>query len=290
MPQYFKKFLSKFRKEYFGLAGINFDKEVEPFIGELKGLVLNAGSGLRPLKIDLAAILTDIDENAPVDFLSDLHYIPLRDECVDSIITIAVLEHTQYPWVVISELARILKPGGTMVFCVPFIQPEHAIPHDYYRYTIYGVKALLSYAGLTVKTQTRLSRYHRAIGWILNEKWKRNTGLQSYAQSFIVNQISRHQKDTELPPFSVYTGSYTIAVKPGEWKENPVIHEKKELWFKEMLVDPVTKEPLRFMNQSYFENSRGQQYTKVNGKYDLRPKEGLSQDNQRKWGEQQRTK
>ena len=284
MSSLFKKIKRSIRKNNFGLAEIDFDREVKPYLSELKGLVFNAGSGHRPLKIDLPTISTDFDENAPVTFLSDLHYIPLQDECVDSVISVAVLEHTRHPWVVIKELARIMKPGGTIVFCVPFIQPEHAVPHDFYRYTIYGVEALLTYAGFEIKSQNRLSRYHRALGWILKEKWSQRKGILYYLGLFIVNQISRHQNDSEQPPFSVYTGSYTVATKPGKWNESQQVDTSTSNWFTEYLVDPITKERLIFVNENSCKNSGNQHYEKINGKFDFRPEGNLSQDHFVKWG------
>jgi SAM-dependent methyltransferase len=285
LPSFLQKLKQQIRKNYFGLAEIDFDQEIQPYIGELKGLVFNAGSGHRPLKIDLPTISTDFDEKAPVTFLSDLHYIPLQDECVDSVITIAVLEHTRYPWVVIKEIARILKPGGTIVFCVPFIQPEHATPHDFYRYTVYGVEALLTYAGFEIKSQTRLSRFYRALGWLLKDKWSQRKGLPYYLGLFVVNLISRYQQDAEQPPYSIYTGSYTVGIKPGHLMESPIQGTINIEKIANLLIDPVNKAPLHLVENRYLENNQGQRYELVNGKFDLRPKANLSQDNQVKWGE-----
>ena len=53
------------------------------------------------------------------------------------------------PAAVIAELARVLKPGGRMLLIVPHEWEEHQIPHDYFRYTRYGVRYLLERAGLT---------------------------------------------------------------------------------------------------------------------------------------------
>ncbi len=40
----------------------------------------------------------------------------------------------------LSEVARILKPGGTFFIAIPFLQPFHAAPHDYRRWTIPGLE------------------------------------------------------------------------------------------------------------------------------------------------------
>lgn len=273
--------------KYLGLAGLpSLDEEVAPELRFLKGLVFNAGAGHRPVRVNRPCITCDFDETAPVDILCDLHYLPLMDQCVDSIITIAVLEHTRYPWMVVREFARILKPGGVIVFCVPFLQPEHAVPHDFYRYTVYGVQALLSSAGFQVMQQRRLSRFHRGIGWMLQERWKNERGLAAYLKAFMVNQISRRSKDSEAGLLSVYTGSYTIAEKlPGTWTppvQEPACHEP--YWFRHLLVDPVSKEPLHWTTDGRCENAQGTVYTMTGGKLDFRPQDGRSQDSEVKWG------
>jgi hypothetical protein len=40
------------------------------------------------------------------------------------------------------ELHRVLKPGGHLILCVPFMQPYHPTPTDYRRYSKEGVLEL----------------------------------------------------------------------------------------------------------------------------------------------------
>lgn len=47
---------------------------------------------------------------------TDLAHIPLPNNCVDIIMSRSVFEHLQKPEEVYLEMARILKPGGTIVF------------------------------------------------------------------------------------------------------------------------------------------------------------------------------
>ena len=41
---------------------------------------------------------------------------------------------------VVSEMLRVLKPGGELYCSIPFIFGFHASPHDYQRYTVEGFK------------------------------------------------------------------------------------------------------------------------------------------------------
>jgi SAM-dependent methyltransferase len=77
-----------------------------------------------------------------LDIRGDLAKIPLRNSSMDCILCIVVLEHTRNPRDVLLEFARILKPGGTLIMVVPFLWEEHQIPHDYFRFTRYGVRYL----------------------------------------------------------------------------------------------------------------------------------------------------
>ena len=54
----------------------------------------------------------------------------------------AVLEHLHSPTRVVSEIYRVLKPGGYICIAVPFLQGYHASPHDYQRWTVPGIVQL----------------------------------------------------------------------------------------------------------------------------------------------------
>ncbi len=77
-----------------------------------------------------------------IDICGDLEHIPLRNDSVDCILCMVVLEHTRNPRQVLLEFARVLKPGGTLIMVVPFLWEEHQAPHDYFRFTRYGVQLL----------------------------------------------------------------------------------------------------------------------------------------------------
>lgn len=77
-----------------------------------------------------------------LDIRGDLENIPLRDNSVDCILCMVVLEHTRNPGRVLSEFARVLKPEGTVVMVAPFLWEEHQAPHDYFRFTRYGMRSL----------------------------------------------------------------------------------------------------------------------------------------------------
>jgi SAM-dependent methyltransferase len=77
-----------------------------------------------------------------LDIRGDLEHIPLRNDSIDCILCMVVLEHTRDPRRVLLEFARVLKTGGSLVTVVPFLWEEHQIPHDYFRFTRYGIRSL----------------------------------------------------------------------------------------------------------------------------------------------------
>lgn len=78
-----------------------------------------------------------------VDLVSDAHHLGLRSNCLAGASCLAVLEHVLEPAQVVAELHRILRPRGFVYVEVPFIQPFHAFPTDYWRYTLFGLRHLL---------------------------------------------------------------------------------------------------------------------------------------------------
>lgn len=78
------------------------------------------------------------------NIVGDIHYLPFKDETADAIICKSVLEHVPEPQKAVREMHRILREGGKIFVCLPFIYPYHAskpaLYDDYYRFTEDGVK------------------------------------------------------------------------------------------------------------------------------------------------------
>ncbi len=84
----------------------------------------------------------DIDPARKPDIVGDAEKLPFKDASWDAIICSEVFEHLPHPEKVVSELWRVLTPGGTLIMTTDFIFPVHAPPGDYWRYTPYTVKML----------------------------------------------------------------------------------------------------------------------------------------------------
>lgn len=84
-----------------------------------------------------------------LDVLGDLARLPFRDASFDAALNVVTLEHVREPARVLAEISRTLTPSGRLLLIVPHEWEEHQQPHDYFRYTRYGVEYLLRQAGFS---------------------------------------------------------------------------------------------------------------------------------------------
>ncbi len=94
----------------------------------------------------------DIEKRIPdVKYLADIQDMGVLDsDSYDSALCLDVLEHVPNPFKAISEIHRILKKGAKLVCSVPHLSRLHEEPHDYYRYTKYGLRYLFENAGFRI--------------------------------------------------------------------------------------------------------------------------------------------
>ncbi|MDX1414532.1 MAG: methyltransferase domain-containing protein [Candidatus Promineifilaceae bacterium] len=121
--------------------------------------VLDAGSGegrykeyfthTRYVGLDLA--VGDVTwDYSDLDAIGDLCEIPFPDNTFDAAVCIQTLEHVNNPFRVISEIGRVLKPGGRFYLAAPMTWHQHQKPHDFFRYTSFGFEHLLQQAGMHI--------------------------------------------------------------------------------------------------------------------------------------------
>ncbi len=111
---------------------------------------------LRPLFPNKSFVGCDFRAGLGVDLVLDLREIALPDETAGSILSFDTLEHVENPFQAISEMYRVLKPGGLLVISSVMDFPIHDYPSDYWRYTPEAFKTILApfptmlvdYAGL----------------------------------------------------------------------------------------------------------------------------------------------
>lgn len=116
-------------------------------------IVLDIGCGQKPyadLFSDSVHIgLNNGVEDATPDVVGNATRLPIRSGSVDLVFCTQVLEHVPHPWDLVAECFRVLKPGGSLVLSAPFYWPLHEEPHDYFRFTRYGLERLIRDAGFS---------------------------------------------------------------------------------------------------------------------------------------------
>jgi SAM-dependent methyltransferase len=86
-----------------------------------------------------------------LDVVADLARLPFSSACFDASLCLVTLEHVAEPGRVLAEIARVLKSGGRMLLVAPQEWEIHQAPHDYYRFTRYGLRHLIEAAGLELE-------------------------------------------------------------------------------------------------------------------------------------------
>lgn len=83
-----------------------------------------------------------------IDYVCDAASIPVAPASFDAILCAEVLEHVPEPIKVVTEFARILKPGGKLILTAPLGSGVHQEPYHYYGgYTEFWYRKFLAKAG-----------------------------------------------------------------------------------------------------------------------------------------------
>jgi len=126
---------------------------------------LNLGSGNSV--IDERVVNVDFFPYKNVDIVCDIENLPFKDNSIDLIANIAVLEHVPNPERVVQEIYRVLKPNGKVYSVMPFMQGFHASPYDFSRRTYEGIKVL--YKDFEIKEVKCIGGPTSGMLWILQD-------------------------------------------------------------------------------------------------------------------------
>lgn len=134
-----------------------------------------------------------------IDIHGDVHAIPVPDCSVDVIVNFVSMEHYRDPFLAFREFSRILAPGGRIFLTAPMVYLEHQAPHDYFRYTRYGLEELVKQSGLELESIAPGCSMFRTIKWLLQDclKVARNDfGLNSKEMDKVLDEILYPTLDT----------------------------------------------------------------------------------------------
>jgi SAM-dependent methyltransferase len=147
---------------YFARAGLR--DAIVQFAPLLSGKLLDVGCGSIPYRS-----LFNVDDYVGLDIdsetsrkrgmancLYDGGAFPFANASYDAVFCSQVLEHVFNPDYFLSEIIRVLKPGGKLLLTVPFVWDEHEQPFDYARYSTFGLYSLLEKQGFEILLHKKL--------------------------------------------------------------------------------------------------------------------------------------
>lgn len=121
-----------------------------------KGVLYDLGCGETPYRsffLQYAQQYVGVDwagssHDTRVDIAADLNKpLPVASGVADTVVSLSVMEHLCEPQVMLDEAYRILRPGGMIVLQVPWQWWIHEAPHDFFRYTPFGLQYMFHKAG-----------------------------------------------------------------------------------------------------------------------------------------------
>lgn len=101
----------------------------------------------------------------------------IEDDAFDCVFCSQVLEHLPHPGKALAEFHRVLRTDGCVLITVPHLSALHEEPHDYFRYTPYGLRSLMEEAGFEILDLRRsgglITFVTHPISYVLNTLgWK----------------------------------------------------------------------------------------------------------------------
>jgi len=141
--------MKAFVEQYLAEAG-----ELQLQVIDIGARSVDGGSGYCGLfareKWSYRGLDVEAGQNVDVVVSDPYSWTALDSESMDVAVSGQVLEHVEFPWLTVSEVARVLKPGGVFCLIVPSAGPEHRYPLDCWRIYPDGIRALAKHAGLEV--------------------------------------------------------------------------------------------------------------------------------------------
>ena len=143
-----------------------------------RGLILDIGCGDKTLRsyISPQASYRGLDyystgkktQHVMPDIWGDAQKLPVADRSIDSVILVNVLDDLPDPDQCVKEISRILKPHGVFVLQAPFLYPLHDSPFDFHRWTLQGLRNLVTKYGFTILEEKSFGQPTETAAFLTN--------------------------------------------------------------------------------------------------------------------------
>ena len=142
---------------YIGIVYI--ERAIKRVLSTVQGNMLDVGCGTRRYELLFKDVVSEyigldwpqIQDRAQPDVIGDAMKIPLKDSCVDVVLATELMEHLPSPQTFLMEINRVLCENGALILSVPFMEPIHEEPRDFYRFTPYSLQLLLGQHGFRIQ-------------------------------------------------------------------------------------------------------------------------------------------
>lgn len=169
-------------------------------------------------------IALDIRGGERVHVIGDVQQLCIRDASVDLVLCTEVLEHVPEPQRALDEMFRVLAPGGRLLLTTRFLFPIHDAPHDYFRFTKYGLRYLLRrFEILEIQEETtavgtlavllqRLGMQARTLDWTpLRAMWLVAAQVARPFSFLITDEYGDSRR--RMPERGIMTSGYHVACR-----------------------------------------------------------------------------
>lgn len=151
------------------------EDQLEEFAAKLQpgARVLDAGAGECPYRSFFArniyvAVDNTVGESewdySRLSAVAEATALPFPSGSFDAAIGIVILEHLSDPLMALREIRRVLRDSGQLLLAAPQFWELHQDPHDFFRYTRYGLEQLLRTAGYRVVRIEPTGGYFHLVG------------------------------------------------------------------------------------------------------------------------------
>lgn len=187
---YNRYFEQKVMNSIFSAGGIKayfIRRKLKEWLARTSGTILDVGSGdekwrtyippqNRYVTLDYVAETAHSPwRTCAPDINADGLFLPIKNGCVDAVLSVCVLEHVKDPARLIQEAARVLKPGGVLLLVGPGdITFAHGEPSVFFNLTTYAYNMLLEQANLTILEEYFPSKTCVSIAQLLYFRIVRN--------------------------------------------------------------------------------------------------------------------
>lgn len=162
------------------------------------GKVLDVGCGNKPYESLFNGIITnytgcDVIQSSlsKVDVICEATSLAFEDNQFDTVFSTQVIEHVSDPFKMVTELHRVLKPGGILILSAPFCWELHEEPYDFYRYSKYGLRFMLENHGFELSKLVANGGKWAAVGQmnlnIIYSSFSRKNILTKLLKALFIN-------------------------------------------------------------------------------------------------------